>query len=132
LFYLVNECLKEPHEEDGLCHDLKYNGVAYGAMPYWDTSEITNMKDLFDNKPKFNADISGWDVSKVTNLWGTFRNAKNFNQDLSKWITSSVSDFDDIFRGATKFNQDVPTWGWSCEKKVYESNMYSNTGEQTP
>ena len=122
----------EAHKEDGLCHGLKYNGVAYGAMPYWDTSDITNMKDLFDNKPNFNADISGWKTPSLQNLWGTFRNAKNFNQDLSQWDTSSVTDFDEVFRGATKFNQDVPSWGWSCERKVYTSNMYLNTGEKTP
>ena len=35
-----------------------------------DTSEITDMSDLFNSIDKFNGDISNWDVSKViqTNL----------------------------------------------------------------
>ena len=33
-----------------------------------DTSEITDMSNLFDSMDKFNGDISNWDVSNVTNM----------------------------------------------------------------
>ena len=123
----VDGCLKT-NPVDGLCHDLKVNGVSYGAMPYWDTSQVTSLKYLFKNKVDFNADISGWDTSLNTKLWGTFQGAQNFNQDLSKWDTSKVNDFDDVFNGATKFTQDVSTWAWSCKKLQYSSRMYQNSG----
>jgi surface protein len=41
-------------------------GTAYGSMPGWDTSAVTNMFRLFYNKGSFNADISTWNVGQVT------------------------------------------------------------------
>ena len=38
----------------------------YGVITGWDTSNITSMKQLFENKQNFNEDISKWDVAKVT------------------------------------------------------------------
>ena len=39
----------------------------YCHISNWDTSKVTNMKELFKNKKKFNEDVSKWNVSKVTN-----------------------------------------------------------------
>ena len=38
----------------------------YGVITGWDTSNITAMASLFNNKPNFNDDITKWDVAKVT------------------------------------------------------------------
>jgi len=49
----------------------------YGPIEYWDTSDITNMKNVFWGadgdgastfKHHFNADISKWDMSAVTSM----------------------------------------------------------------
>ena len=32
-------------------------------MPYWDTSSVTGMYDMFYGASAFNADIPGWDTS---------------------------------------------------------------------
>lgn len=37
-----------------------------------DTSEITDMSELFKDMEKFNGDISKWNVSNVTNMRGMF------------------------------------------------------------
>ena len=39
-----------------------------------DTSEITDMSNLFDDLDKFNGDISNWDVSNVKNNLEIFEN----------------------------------------------------------
>ena len=42
--------------------------TAYGSMPDWDTSAITDMSSLFQSKDIFNADISAWNVGQVTDM----------------------------------------------------------------
>ena len=62
-----------------------------------DTSEITDMSELFDNMNEFNGDISEWDVSNVTDMFFMFYGCKNFNQDISKWDVSNVTNNYKIF-----------------------------------
>ena len=40
----------------------------FGDIKYWDTTNITNMKELFQYKTDFNEDLSGWDVSNVEDM----------------------------------------------------------------
>ncbi len=74
------------------------------------TSEITDMSNLFNGRDSFNQDISGWNVSAVTNMSGMFWYASAFNQDLSRWDVSSVTDMSYMFWGASAFNQDISRW----------------------
>ena len=76
----------------------------------WDTSKVTNMRYMFSYAKEFNQDIGGWDTSNVTNMGGLFYNAKEFNQDISKWDTSKVTDMSKMFRDAINFNQDIGGW----------------------
>ena len=82
----------------------------YGAISTWNTSGITNMYELFNNKNQFDADISGWDTSNVTTMDSLFRGAQSFNQDISSWDTSSVTNMDSMFSDAQVFNQDIGGW----------------------
>ena len=69
--------------------------VTYGHISAWDTSEVTNMEELFcawsgcsyynPGASSFNEDISAWDTSGVTTTRGMFRSASAFNQDLGEW-----------------------------------------------
>ena len=45
---------------------------------YWDTSDVTNMGNMFWDAVSFNEDISDWDTSAVTNMGRMFSGAKNF------------------------------------------------------
>ena len=47
----------------------------YGDISDWDTSNVTDMTDLFDGISKFNDDISKWNTDKVTTMEGMFRGA---------------------------------------------------------
>ena len=64
----------------------------YGHISLWDTSEVTNMSNMFCGATNFNQDIGGWDISKVTNMSGMFQYAKEFNEDIKSWDTSNVTD----------------------------------------
>ena len=56
----------------------------YGHIELWDTSLITNMSELFQNKYRFIDDISYWNVSNVDDMCYMFRGAKKFNISLNK------------------------------------------------
>ena len=56
-----------------------------------DTSNITDMSNLFEFFSTFNCDISEWDVSNVTDMHSMFMRCKVFNQDISSWDVSNVT-----------------------------------------
>ena len=85
----------------------------YGNISGWDTSVITNMKNLFKNKKSFNDDISAWDVSSVTDMEKMFKNARLFNQPISNWNISNVTNISYMLQNAQAFNQPITTWNLS-------------------
>ena len=69
----------------------------YGHISDWDTSNVTDMSELFKSKEEFNEDISKWNVSSVTNMKWMFRQdygASLFNQSLNTCLlyTSDAAD----------------------------------------
>ena len=93
---------------DGMCSDSEY-----GAMPTWDVSNVTSMREAFDNRDDFNADISSWDVSNVGDMQRMFGWASSFNQPIGNWNVSNVSYMYWMFRGASSFNQPIGNWNVS-------------------
>ena len=84
--------------------------TTYGDISGWDTSAVTNMFELFQDKTSFNSNISGWDVSNVTNMGFMFYNASAFNQNISSWDVSSVTTMSAMFYNAQAFNQNISSW----------------------
>ena len=84
-----------------------------GDLSTWNVSKVTDMSYMFADATSFNGTLSGWDVSSVTVIYNMFEGATSFNQDISGWNVSSVTDMDDMFKGATSFNQDISGWNVS-------------------
>ena len=76
----------------------------YGPIETWDTSKVTDMRNLFSNRVKFNRDISKWDVSNVKYMDGMFNNARQFNQNLNSWNVSNNRGASKMFSNASSFN----------------------------
>ena len=87
--------------------------LQYGKIEDWDTSEVSDMSELFLNASEFNADISEWDVSNVTNMNKLFFRASSFNQPIGKWNVANVSTMKDMFLDAVSFNQPIAGWNVS-------------------
>ena len=98
--------------------------TTYGNISTWDTSLITNMSSLFEDKTTFNDDISPWDVSNVTNMMKMFEGASSFNQDISNWNTSNVQTMNSMFKDAVAFNKDIRKWDVSNVADQELTNMF--------
>lgn len=61
----------------------------------------------------FNENISGWNTTNVTNMIQMFRLNTVFNQPIGSWNTANVSRFDNMLNGATSFDQDLSNWNIS-------------------
>jgi len=91
----------------------------------WDTSNVTDMSNIFNGYTSFNKDISGWDTSSVDNMSNMFNGCTSFNQDISGWDTSSVDNMSNMFNGCTSFNQDLT--GWNVSNLATTTGMFFNT-----
>ena len=92
----------------------------YGEINNWDVSSITDMNQLFRDRPTFNEAIKDWDVSNVTDMEKMFLGAIAFDQDLSTWDVSSVVSMGNMFRNTESFNQDISSWDVSSVTAMYE------------
>ncbi len=100
---------------EGMFYNMTWISLAELAHPwkgdvYWDTSSLTNTREMFFGVTDFNDEISRWDMSKVTDMSGMFDGATSYDQDMSNWDVSSVTDMSRMFRGASAFNQDLRGW----------------------
>ena len=95
----INNCLFT-NPVDGMCSDSEY-----GAMPTWDVSNVTSMREAFISKSDFNGNIVSWDVSNVTDMSYMFQYARAFNQDISAWDVSNVTDMSVMFYNAQSFKK---------------------------
>ena len=132
----------------------------YGKIEDWNTSEVTDMSDLFKNDygieyeeygyveedptcesdeikliimknvNLFNEDISKWDTSKVTNMEEMFRGDKSFNQPIGNWDTSSVTNMNFMFWGAENFNQPIGNWDVSSVTNMDQMFGFANSFNQ--
>ena len=62
------------------CSNKASAEAQYGHISQWDTSEVTNMRELFNRKKDFNDDISGWNVSNVTTMEWMFNGATRMEE----------------------------------------------------
>ena len=57
----------------------------------WDTSNVTDMSDMFSGADAFNQDLDGWNTSNVTTMHGMFGSTDTFNSDIDGWSSAVMS-----------------------------------------
>ena len=96
----------------------------YPLIGEWNTSQVTDMSELFRFKQQFNADISNWDVSNVTTMRQMFDTASDYNQPLNSWDTSSVTNIFKMFHNCYDFNQPLNNWNVSGVSGTNGSHVF--------
>ncbi len=96
----------------------------------WDTSSVTNMSYMFSSAMKATPDTSDWDTSSVTNMSYMFSSAMKATPDTSDWDTSSVTNMSYMFSRALKATPD--TSGWDTSSVTNMTSMFSSATRATP
>ena len=81
-----------------------------GDISMFDLTGVTNMAAMFRNAAAFTGDVTGFPTEEVTNMSNMFRGAISINQDISGWSTYNVTSMEDMFRDAIAFDQDLSIW----------------------
>jgi hypothetical protein len=97
-----------------LFKDTTFNG----DIGYWDVSNVTSFRGMFQFNGVFNQDLSGWNVTdKATILRGMFNHSGAADQDFSGWDISNVTDFFAAFTSDhsrwSPANYDATLNGWN-------------------
>ena len=92
-------------------------GSAYTAWDIGGNSNITSFENMFYQVTSaygdFNQDITNWDTSNITNMKQMFLNNKSFNQPIGAWDVSSVTNMQFMVSQAVAFNQNCSAWNLS-------------------
>lgn len=64
--------------------------LRYGHISQWDTAQVTNMRNLFNNNDFLIESIGDWDTSNVVDMAYMFAGAINFNQSLERLRTCHI------------------------------------------
>jgi len=103
-----NDSLKKAVKE--WVNDQQNAESKYDHISTWDTSDVTDMSNLFRMATSFNKDIGSWDTSSVADMYGMFNGTDSFNRDIGAWDTSSVTNMNAMFYFAASFNQNISSW----------------------
>ena len=117
--------------------------VSYGDFTNLDTSQVTNMKSMFEDTGANSAltsfhliGLDDWDTSQVTNMYGTINSLGKYASDwdigdLSNWDTSKVTTMEGMFLNVgysvTTFNIGNLS-NWDTSKVTNMRSMFSKAG----
>jgi len=118
LFRANNETIREAVKD--YCENKITAISKYGPIDTWDTSQVTDMKELFAEREEFNENINTWDVSNVTNMVEMFCGATLFNSPINNWNVSKVTNMSGMFKYMSSFNSPLDKWDVSKVKNMSE------------
>ena len=79
----------------------------------FNTSKVTDMKQMFYNSKATSINVSSFNTSNVTLMYGMFRNTAVTTLDLSSFNTSNVTSMADMFHGSKLTTLDLSSFDTS-------------------
>ena len=97
------------------------------GINYLNTSEVTNMSNMFMNCPKLTSlDLSSFNTSNVTDMIGMFFFCTALTSlDLASFNTSNVTDMRSMFKYCSNLTTIYAGNGWSTAALRYSEDMFS-------
>jgi len=97
-----------------------------------DLSSCVSMRAMFISASSLvgNSSFENWNTSAVTDMREIFQNASLFNQDISLWAVQNVTNMRNMFTGATSFNHNLGTWNLYLSL-TNMSSIFSSSGMST-
>merc|ERR1711862_1090552 len=103
----------------------KFNNGGKDTIQNWDTTALTNSKNMFNGAAAFNQPIPyatpKWKTTAVTDMEGMFQGAKIFNQELKTWDTKAVKNMKNMFNGAEAFIKEFAVTFPACDVSAVTS-----------
>ena len=132
----IESCLQED-PVFGRCYiyGYTYEGDAFGTLPEWDVSRVTNMKEAFYKKDglggnlygNFNGNLKNWNVSSVTLMTRMFYDCSRFNQDISRWDVRNVIDMTQMFHFAKNFKGEISSWNVPSDQERVDMFIFADS-----
>ena len=94
------------------------------------TSEVTDMSQMFAGAVLVAPYVSGWDTSAVTNMSSMFEGAAEAKPYTKFWNTSAVTDMSMMFKGAVKAKPKVTDWDTLAVANM--ASMFEGAVEANP
>ena len=105
--------------------DMFGGAAAFNQNLYsWNTSNVTDMGGMFAGATSFSSNVTTWNTANVVNMSYMFANATSFNENIGSWSTINVTDMTAMFDGANVFNQNISSW--STGNVTAMDNMFNN------
>lgn len=103
----------------------------YGHISYWDTSKVTNMKQLFLMRGGMTFQVQNrisdfdlplyWDTSNVTDMGAMFLYCHSFTgKGLEDWDVSKVTDMGAMFGFTHHLQANLSRWNTGAVVKMYK------------
>lgn len=111
--------------ENGMAPEARLSTIIFGNK--WDTSNVTNMKDMFSGTAITSLDLSNWNTAKVTYMFHMF-NACNklIELNLCGWNTSNVTNMEAMFNATSSLEHIYVGNNWTTEN-ANTTNMFLNS-----
>ena len=71
--------------------------------------------------------MSHWDTSNVGNMKSVFENSDEFDANFPEWVATNVVDMECMLRSTTEFNRNL-CWD---ESGVYTNGMFTDSSGST-
>lgn len=78
-------------------------------IDHWDTSNVIDMANMFNDATLFNQPIGIWDTRNVKKMAYMFYHASSFNQPIGDWDIRNVTTMKHMFKDSG-FTQDLSSW----------------------
>ena len=104
------------------------NGINFGS--YFNTSNVTSAKDMFNEATIDELNLSPMDVGKVENFHSAFYKSRIKRLDLSGWNTSSATDMAFMFSNMDELTELKLGSGFNTSNVTDMSCMFERIGKK--